>query len=91
MMTTFAFALRSDPERKVRFWCERLTGQRYLVLNGGFEFILSKGRTAKIEDRIEAPEVELVWSGKVPKPHGSHYNDAIAWIQAQLDAEKEFQ
>jgi hypothetical protein len=82
---THAFSRPGDKDRKVAIWCEPLaihihpeTHEEvygYWVINGHWIY------------RPEIDGGELLWSGVAPfSHHDRHYNDAITWIQEQVDA-----
>ena len=72
-MKTYAFALTSDPKR-VSLWCER-RGMNYWVINGSWQMNPRK------DDYV------LIWEGEVPEEHADDYNEAMAWIREQVDAD----
>jgi hypothetical protein len=70
-MKTYGFARKEHP-RIVTIWAER-RGDRFWVINGLW-------RMCPTQDHF----IE-VWSGQVPPPHSYDYNEAINWIQKQVD------
>ena len=82
-MKTYAFAHENNLDRVVA-WCEKVD-DGYWVINGQWT----------IENPREYGAV-LVWEGEVPKHisnshHDRSYNEAINWIEEQLNEDHQHQ
>ena len=86
---TIAVACPDSPS-KVRVWAENYGKKkdgtaRFYAINGAYVFFIRDGLLT-----VEAGEgsfpAQIVWRGSVPREHARDYNDAINWIEEQLEA-----
>ena len=86
--TTIALANPQRPH-EVSLWCSvsapRKDGSRRIhVINGEWEGRLTADGEVIVEVTKSRCPVLLVWEGTVPTHHARDYNDAINWIETQL-------
>ena len=63
---------------KVTLWCRDLGNGRGRVINGDWYW------PDDVHTSVQGVG-EIVWRGEVPEPFNHDYNEAIPWIEQELD------
>lgn len=87
MTQTLALA-HPDVHKRVRCWCtyKELPDGMFdiYVINGAWSGKFNSREGSLIMEDGWTASAEIVWMGEVPAEHDRNYNDAIGWINEQL-------
>lgn len=68
----------------VALWCHPLRHNRFEVINGGWSGKVTPDGIFVEETKATLPG-DVIWRGEVPAPFNRDYNDAIRWIEDELN------
>ena len=86
------FAIGPETGKLATIWCEyslpigagSLT--KFTCINGAWNGAYQAGMGVRVQDSLHFLPAKIVWEGEVPREFARDYNDAIAWINAQIES-----
>lgn len=86
----------ADNPKKVSIWCTYTKATfeddtlLIEVINGEWTaHLIERKRLLELHHRVDYPVV-VVWEGEVPYPYDRGYNEAMKWIQEQIEKEENY-